>query len=163
MNTRIEKDTLGEVAVPADQYRGAQTERSRHNFPIGPEGGMPLTDMDKVVAGEPIKTFADPYPHTPIHAADMCDQVEPLLDAATTSGTIVNWSGDEVITQREWCAQVSELAQTRFELDITPVPDAPCGDVGDNSRRLSITGPCRRLFRPEMEALYRHRHPGGSR
>ena len=42
MNTRIEKDTLGEVAVPADQYWGAQTERSRHNFPIGPAGTMPL-------------------------------------------------------------------------------------------------------------------------
>ena len=40
MNTRIEKDTLGEVAVPADQYWGAQTERSRHNFPIGPVGSM---------------------------------------------------------------------------------------------------------------------------
>jgi len=38
MKTRIEKDTLGEVAVPADQYWGAQTERSRHNFPIGPAG-----------------------------------------------------------------------------------------------------------------------------
>jgi fumarate hydratase class II len=42
MNTRIEKDTLGEVAVPADQYWGAQTERSRHNFPIGPAGSMPI-------------------------------------------------------------------------------------------------------------------------
>ena len=42
MNTRIEKDTLGEVAVPADQYWGAQTERSRHNFPIGPVGSMPI-------------------------------------------------------------------------------------------------------------------------
>ncbi len=42
MNTRIEKDTLGEVAVPADQYWGAQTERSRHNFPIGPSGSMPI-------------------------------------------------------------------------------------------------------------------------
>ena len=42
MNTRIEKDTLGDVAVPADQYWGAQTERSRHNFPIGPAGSMPI-------------------------------------------------------------------------------------------------------------------------
>jgi len=42
MKTRIEKDTLGEVAVPADQYWGAQTERSRHNFPIGPAGTMPI-------------------------------------------------------------------------------------------------------------------------
>ena len=32
---RIEHDSLGEVRVPADRYWGAQTERSRNNFPIG--------------------------------------------------------------------------------------------------------------------------------
>jgi fumarate hydratase, class II len=41
MNFRIEKDTMGEVKVPADKYWGAQTERSRNNFKIGPEGSMP--------------------------------------------------------------------------------------------------------------------------
>jgi fumarate hydratase class II len=41
MNYRIEKDTMGEVQVPADKFWGAQTERSRNNFKIGPEGSMP--------------------------------------------------------------------------------------------------------------------------
>lgn len=41
MNYRIEKDTMGEVNVPADKYWGAQTERSRNNFKIGPEASMP--------------------------------------------------------------------------------------------------------------------------
>lgn len=41
MKFRIEKDTLGEVNVPADKYWGAQTERSRNNFKIGPEASMP--------------------------------------------------------------------------------------------------------------------------
>src|SRR5690625_4828541 len=48
MNYRIETDTLGEVKVPADKYWGAQTERSRDNFPIGHEK-MPM---------EIIKAFA---------------------------------------------------------------------------------------------------------
>ncbi|MFM7380068.1 MAG: lyase family protein, partial [Bacteroidota bacterium] len=39
---RIEKDTMGQVQVPADRYWGAQTERSRNNFKIGPEASMPL-------------------------------------------------------------------------------------------------------------------------
>ena len=39
---RIEKDTLGEVQVPAHRYWGAQTERSRMNFRIGPPGSMPI-------------------------------------------------------------------------------------------------------------------------
>ncbi|EIJ81986.1 fumarate hydratase [Bacillus methanolicus PB1] len=38
---RIEKDTLGEVKVPADKYWGAQTQRSKENFKIGTEK-MPI-------------------------------------------------------------------------------------------------------------------------
>src|SRR6266404_8781323 len=34
---RTEKDALGDVEVSADRLWGAQTERSRHNFPIGVE------------------------------------------------------------------------------------------------------------------------------
>ena len=41
MDYRIEKDTMGEVKVPADKFWGAQTERSRNNFKIGEEGSMP--------------------------------------------------------------------------------------------------------------------------
>ena len=37
MDYRIEKDTLGEIKVPADKYWGAQTQRSVQNFPIGNE------------------------------------------------------------------------------------------------------------------------------
>ena len=36
MEFRIEKDTMGEVKVPIAKYWGAQTERSRNNFKIGP-------------------------------------------------------------------------------------------------------------------------------
>ena len=35
MTDRIEHDSMGEVRVPADKYWGAQTQRSRENFPIG--------------------------------------------------------------------------------------------------------------------------------
>ena len=34
-NTRIESDSMGDIAVPADRYWGAQTERSLHHFNIG--------------------------------------------------------------------------------------------------------------------------------
>ena len=35
MNVRIEHDTMGEIAVPAERHWGAQTQRSIENFPIG--------------------------------------------------------------------------------------------------------------------------------
>ena len=41
VKTRIETDSMGEVAVPADKYWGAQTQRSFENFKIGTER-MPL-------------------------------------------------------------------------------------------------------------------------
>ena len=41
MKVRIEKDTMGNVEVPADVYWGAQTQRSKDNFKIG-EGYMPI-------------------------------------------------------------------------------------------------------------------------
>ena len=41
MKYRIEHDTMGNVEVPADKYWGAQTQRSKMNFEIGPEGSMP--------------------------------------------------------------------------------------------------------------------------
>ncbi len=37
MEYRIEKDSMGEVQVPADKYWGAQTQRSYQNFRIGTE------------------------------------------------------------------------------------------------------------------------------
>ena len=37
MNTRIEHDTMGEIAVPADRHWGAQTQRSLENFKISGE------------------------------------------------------------------------------------------------------------------------------
>jgi fumarate hydratase class II len=40
--TRIESDSIGEIAVPADAYWGAQTERSRHNFAFPAHEQMPL-------------------------------------------------------------------------------------------------------------------------
>lgn len=36
-NIRKERDTFGEIEVPADKYYGAQTARSKMNFPIGDE------------------------------------------------------------------------------------------------------------------------------
>ena len=37
MQTRTERDSMGEVAVPADRYWGSQTQRSLTNFEIGRE------------------------------------------------------------------------------------------------------------------------------
>ncbi|MCD6091828.1 MAG: class II fumarate hydratase [Bacteroidales bacterium] len=46
MEYRIEKDTMGSIEVPANKYWGAQTQRSKMNFKIGPEASMPREIID---------------------------------------------------------------------------------------------------------------------
>ena len=41
-DTRIESDSIGEIAVPANAYWGAQTQRSIENFPFGTRERMPI-------------------------------------------------------------------------------------------------------------------------
>ena len=124
----------------------------------GPAGGLPVNNMDLVVAGETIRTFADPYPHSVIHFDDMTDQLEALLDAASVPANIVNWCGDEVVTQRQWCELASELSGTDYCLEVNPIPGTPNGNVGDPSRRRSITGPCKHAFAEAYSAIHAHRH-----
>lgn len=130
----------------------------RLNTIYGSFGGFPVRDLDSVVAGRPITTFADPYTHSPIHIDDACEQLEALLDAAGTPANIVNWCGDEIMTQRQWCDQAAALAGTTARLDVMNMPGAPSGNAGDSTRRRSITGPCRRLFEPAFRDLYKERH-----
>lgn len=124
----------------------------------GPAGGLPVRNMDQVVAGETIRTFSDPYPHSVIHFDDMTDQLEALLDAASVHANIVNWCGDEVVTLRQWCELASELAGTDYALEVNAIPGTPNGNVGDPSHRRSITGPCKRTFAEAYAEIYAQRH-----
>lgn len=48
-NYRIERDTFGELKVPANKYYGAQTLRAMMNFPIGDTfERMPVSNSDKL-------------------------------------------------------------------------------------------------------------------
>ena len=105
-------------------------------------------------------TTALPYPHVPIHSDDLCEQIEPLLGAAASPATLVNWGGDEVVTVVDWCEQAELLSGRKAEFQLQPVPGSQCGAVLDTRRRQALTGPCRREFRREFETLFRARHTG---
>jgi nucleoside-diphosphate-sugar epimerase len=109
----VSKVSLEAVARFCAEGFGLRTTIVRLNVVYGPLGGMPVFDLDRVAAGQPVATFADPYPSNPIHADDICAQVEALLDAASIPATLVNWCGDEVVTQRQWCERAGELAGSR--------------------------------------------------
>lgn len=113
MEFRIEKDTMGEVKVPADKYWGAQTERSRNNFKIGPAASMPK----EVIYGFAYLKKAAAYANhelgvLPIEKRDLiaqvCDEILegklddqfPLVIWQTGSGTQTNMNVNEVIANR---------------------------------------------------------------
>lgn len=113
MEFRIEKDTMGEVKVPADKLWGAQTERSRNNFKIGAAGSMPL----EIVYGFAYLKKAAAYTNCELGAlaiekrdliAKACDEILagkhddqfPLVIWQTGSGTQSNMNLNEVIANR---------------------------------------------------------------
>ncbi len=113
MSFRIEKDTMGEVQVPADKYWGAQTERSRNNFKIGAPASMPLD----VVYGFAYLKKAAAYANCELGVlesskrdliAHVCDEILegklddqfPLVIWQTGSGTQSNMNVNEVIANR---------------------------------------------------------------
>ena len=113
MKYRIEKDTMGNVEVPADKYWGAQTERSRNNFKIGAAASMPL----EIVYGFAYLKKAAAYTNCKLGVltlekrdliAQVCDEILegklddqfPLVIWQTGSGTQSNMNVNEVIANR---------------------------------------------------------------
>lgn len=126
MKFRIEKDTMGEVKVPLDKYWGAQTERSRNNFMIGPHASMPieiihafailkkaaaLTNFDLGVLE---KEKADLI-------SQVCDEIQggkhddqfPLVIWQTGSGTQSNMNVNEVIANRAHVIKDGNLTDSK--------------------------------------------------
>ncbi len=104
---------MGEVKVPADKYWGAQTERSRNNFKIGPAASMPLD----IVYGFAYLKKAAAYTNCELDVlseekrdliAKVCDEIVqgkhddqfPLVIWQTGSGTQSNMNVNEVIANR---------------------------------------------------------------
>lgn len=113
MNYRTEKDTMGDVQVPADKFWGAQTERSRNNFKIGPEASMP----HEIIEAFAYLKKAAAYTNAELGVlsnekrdmiAKVCEEILegklndqfPLVIWQTGSGTQSNMNMNEVISNK---------------------------------------------------------------
>ena len=109
MDYRIEKDTLGEVKVPADKFWGAQTQRSKQNFPIGHETmpteiikGFAITKKGAANANSELGLLDEKKAEAIAYAADQVlagklDEHFPLVVWQTGSGTQSNMNVNEVL------------------------------------------------------------------
>ena len=113
MEYRIEHDTMGDVNVPSDKYWGAQSERSRLNFRIGPEASMPKEIIHAFAILK--KAAAHSNFELGILSAEKRDMIStvcneildgklddqfPLVIWQTGSGTQSNMNVNEVIANR---------------------------------------------------------------
>jgi fumarate hydratase, class II len=123
MEYRIEKDTMGEVKVPADKYWGAQTERSRNNFKIGGQKMPP-----EVIKGFAFLKKAAALTNSDLGVlskekaeliAKVCDEIQegkldeqfPLVVWQTGSGTQSNMNLNEVIANRAHVLEGNKLGE----------------------------------------------------
>ncbi len=109
MDYRVEKDTLGEIRVPADKRWGAQTQRSLENFKIGTEKMLPALISDLAIlkksaalVNAQLGKLSEEKSQAIVAAADRIIAGEmndhfPLAVWQTGSGTQTNMNVNEVI------------------------------------------------------------------
>ncbi len=121
---RIEKDSMGEINVPAEKYWGAQTQRSIQNFPIGPAGSMPheiiqaFGYLKKAAAITNHKLGVLDQKKADL-IAQVCDEIIagklydhfPLVIWQTGSGTQSNMNCNELIVNRSHVLQGNKLGE----------------------------------------------------
>ncbi|MFH2094123.1 MAG: class II fumarate hydratase [Bacteroidota bacterium] len=113
MEFRIEKDTMGNVQVPADKYWGAQTQRSKTNFKIGPEASMPkeiihafgVLKKAAALVNKDLGVLNEEKANLIVRACDevidgKLDDQFPLVIWQTGSGTQSNMNVNEVVANR---------------------------------------------------------------
>jgi nucleoside-diphosphate-sugar epimerase len=132
---------------------------ARMGAAYGDRGGLPKMHLDSIAAGEPVQTRWDPIPYSPIHDDDIAAQLEPLLGAASTPATIVNWCGDDAVSVQEWSAYFGELLAIDPVVEVTPVPCSSLGSVGDTTKRRAITGQCKVHWRDGFRRMTEHLYP----
>ncbi|HEY8513770.1 MAG TPA: class II fumarate hydratase [Cyclobacteriaceae bacterium] len=126
MEFRIERDTMGEVKVPATRYWGAQTERSRNNFRIGSPASMPVEIIHAFAILKKAAALANeelgvlPSEKSKL-ISRVCDEILegrldeefPLVIWQTGSGTQSNMNVNEVIANRAHVLNGGKLADEK--------------------------------------------------
>ncbi|EMO53009.1 class II fumarate hydratase [Leptospira noguchii] len=112
MKTRIETDSMGEIAVDDSKYWGAQTERSLHHFHIGNDRfpremirALGILKKSAAIVNAELGLLSEDKKKLIIQAADevisgKLDEHFPLSVWQTGSGTQTNMNSNEVISNR---------------------------------------------------------------
>lgn len=139
---------------------GLRSTIARLNVAYGTagHGGVPVQCFAAMLGGAAIPVpRGRPNYCSPIHEDDLATQAEALLLAATVPATIVNWGGDEAVTDVEFCRYLGQLAgiEPRFEES----DHAFNSFITDNTRRIALAGNCTVHWRDGMRRAIAARFP----
>lgn len=126
---------------------------ARLNTVYGGSGHLVSMHIRQILAGEKVMVPNDPNNHRPIHIDDMCEQIEPLLAAASIPANTVNWAGDKVISSQYWCEKAAEFLACEANIETFTLPGAQLSHIADIKKCKSIVGPCRVNFVEALEQL----------
>lgn len=141
---------------------GLRSTIARLSVTFGPQGygGLPSAFYKLMSEGKPVPARASPDENwcNPMYSDDYIRQVPLLWDVAAVPATVLNWGGDEAVTQRQIAEYVAQItgAPLRFELDERHRMSA----AFDNTRRRALIGDCQVDWREGVRRTLEARFPG---
>lgn len=166
MSFRTEKDTMGDVQVPADKFWGAQTQRSTQNFRIGGDRfpremirALGILKKCAAITNNKLGLLDDKKTKVIVDAANeviagKLDAHFPLVVWQTGSGTQTNMNANEVIANRAMDMMGIKLPSK----DIHPNDDVNKGqssnDTFPTAMHIAVGEEIQRRLLPMMEKLH---------
>lgn len=166
-NFRIEKDTMGDVQVPADKFWGAQTQRSTQNFKIGGDRfpremirALGILKKCAALTNQSLNLLDGKKAEVIVAAADeviagKLDAHFPLVVWQTGSGTQTNMNANEVIANRA----MNMMGLNLPSKDIHPNDDVNKGqssnDTFPTAMHIAVAEQVHHRLIPMMEKLHK--------
>jgi len=130
----------------------------RLNVPYGNNGGWPYYNLLDIKAGRTIEVHPEkPALFRLIHEDDIVASVPALLGAAAVPARILNWGGDAVVAQEEWCKYIGELVG--MEPKFANADHAVATVLPDIKEMSKLTGPLKTDWKEGIRRMIAARHP----
>lgn len=166
MDFRIEKDTMGEVKVPADKFWGAQTQRSTENFRIGGDRfpremikALGVLKKCAALTNTKLGLLDAKKSEFIVKAADevisgKLDAHFPLVVWQTGSGTQTNMNANEVIANRAMDMQGLKLPNKEIHPNDDVNKGQSSNDTFPTAMHIAVADQVHNHLLPRMEKLH---------
>jgi fumarate hydratase class II len=166
-NFRIEKDTMGDVKVPAEAFWGAQTQRSTQNFKIGGDRfpremikALGILKKSAAITNNKLGLLDGKKTEFVVKAADeviagKLDAHFPLVVWQTGSGTQTNMNANEVIANRAMTLMGLSLPNKEIHPNDDVNKGQSSNDTFPTAMHIAVADQIHHRLLPMMEKLHK--------